>query len=232
MTEGPGADSGEKHEPASDIDNAVVGSLKALDSNRPIREADISRPPLRGQNKTSARVPVRRSAPINDAVPLGRRGVAICVMPVPPLVWRRLRVALRRVFPLLLAPERRHVEVAPGAPHRLIAAAIDKVGAENLVGVADECIVAVPFVHAEVGVEAIRDGVPRHLPTHSCLQALDVLLWRARGVRERGIAGVQMDEVGDLIGPERTAAAGMLGPAVDAGLEESAVDDHLTTAFK
>jgi hypothetical protein len=33
-------------------------------------------------------------------------GVAICVVPVPP--------ALRRVFPLPLAPERRHVEVAPG----------------------------------------------------------------------------------------------------------------------
>jgi hypothetical protein len=37
----PGADSEEKHEPASDIDTAVVDSLKALDPNRPIREADI-----------------------------------------------------------------------------------------------------------------------------------------------------------------------------------------------
>jgi hypothetical protein len=36
-----GADSEEKHEPVSDIDTAVVGSLKALDPNRPIREADI-----------------------------------------------------------------------------------------------------------------------------------------------------------------------------------------------
>ena len=35
------ADSGEKHEPVSDIDTAVAGSLKALDPNRPIREADI-----------------------------------------------------------------------------------------------------------------------------------------------------------------------------------------------
>ena len=34
-------DSGEKHEPASDIDTAVVNSLKALDPKRPIREADI-----------------------------------------------------------------------------------------------------------------------------------------------------------------------------------------------
>jgi len=40
---GPGADSEEKHEPASDLDTAVVDSLKALDPDRPIREADIKR---------------------------------------------------------------------------------------------------------------------------------------------------------------------------------------------
>jgi hypothetical protein len=40
---GPGADSEEKHEPASDIDTAVVDSLKALDPEWPIREADIGR---------------------------------------------------------------------------------------------------------------------------------------------------------------------------------------------
>ena len=39
---GLNADSGEKHEPASDIDTAAVVSLKALDLNRPIREADIN----------------------------------------------------------------------------------------------------------------------------------------------------------------------------------------------
>ena len=37
----PGADSEEKHEPVSDIDTVVVDSLKALDPERPIREADI-----------------------------------------------------------------------------------------------------------------------------------------------------------------------------------------------
>jgi hypothetical protein len=37
------ADSGEKHEPASDIDAAIVDSLKALDPSRPIREADSKR---------------------------------------------------------------------------------------------------------------------------------------------------------------------------------------------
>src|ERR1035437_4054378 len=37
---GLGADSEEKREPVSDIDTAEVDSLKALDPNRPIREAD------------------------------------------------------------------------------------------------------------------------------------------------------------------------------------------------
>ena len=41
MMEGPGADSEEKHEPASDIDTALMDSLKVLDPEGPIREADI-----------------------------------------------------------------------------------------------------------------------------------------------------------------------------------------------
>ena len=41
----PGADSEEKHEPVSDIDTVAVDSLKALDPKRPIREADMPRPP-------------------------------------------------------------------------------------------------------------------------------------------------------------------------------------------
>ena len=45
MMEGPGADSEEKHEPASDIDIGVVDSLKALDPKWPIREADSKRTP-------------------------------------------------------------------------------------------------------------------------------------------------------------------------------------------
>jgi hypothetical protein len=36
------ADSEEKHEPVSDIDTVVVDSLKALDPEWPIREADIT----------------------------------------------------------------------------------------------------------------------------------------------------------------------------------------------
>ena len=38
---GLGADSKEKHEPASDIDTAVTDSLKALNPKRPIRKADM-----------------------------------------------------------------------------------------------------------------------------------------------------------------------------------------------
>jgi hypothetical protein len=41
LGQGLGADSGEKHEPAGDIDTAEVDGLKALDPNRPIREADM-----------------------------------------------------------------------------------------------------------------------------------------------------------------------------------------------
>jgi len=40
---GLGADSEEKREPASDIDTAEVDSLKVLDPEWPIREADIER---------------------------------------------------------------------------------------------------------------------------------------------------------------------------------------------
>ena len=43
----------------------------------------------------------------------GRRSVFVVVTPPP--VRRCLRVALRRVLPLLLAPERGYIEVAPGS---------------------------------------------------------------------------------------------------------------------
>jgi hypothetical protein len=42
LWKGLGADSEEKHEPVSDIDTVVVDSLKALDPEWPIREADIA----------------------------------------------------------------------------------------------------------------------------------------------------------------------------------------------
>src|SRR6516164_3569380 len=40
---GLGAESEEKREPASDVEAAVVDSLKVLDPERPIREADMNR---------------------------------------------------------------------------------------------------------------------------------------------------------------------------------------------
>src|SRR5947208_16769460 len=88
------------------------------------------------------------------------------VVPDPPLVRRRLGVALRRVLPLLLAPERSQVEIAPGAPHRLVAAGVDEVGAEHAVVVSDEHVRAVPLVNTEVGVELVGHREPRHLPAH------------------------------------------------------------------
>src|SRR6185503_7443275 len=153
-------------------------------------------------------------------------------MPVPPFVRRRLRITLRRVFPLLLPSQRGYVEIVPSVPHLLIAATVDEVGSKNLLAVADECIRAVPLVHAKVFVETIRDGVPRHLPTHPRLHALDVRLRRTRSERERRVASVQMREVCNLVGHEGTAAAGMLGPTKHARLEERAVDDQLTPAFE
>jgi len=39
---GLGADSEENREPVRDIDTAVVDSLKVLDPNRPIREAEVT----------------------------------------------------------------------------------------------------------------------------------------------------------------------------------------------
>jgi hypothetical protein len=43
---GLGADSEEKHEPVSDIYTATADSLKVLDPERPIREADIEQASL------------------------------------------------------------------------------------------------------------------------------------------------------------------------------------------
>src|SRR6266436_9041208 len=98
-------------------------------------------------------------------------GLVWFVVPDPPLVRRSLRVALRRVLPFLLAPERSDVEVVPCIPHLLVAAVVDEVGAEHIVAVAGERVRAVPLVHAEVLVEVIRYGIPGHLPAHPRLHA-------------------------------------------------------------
>jgi hypothetical protein len=57
----PGADSEEKHEPVSEIDTVVVDSLKALDPEWPIREADIARRGRDGRRAIAAVVNLTRS---------------------------------------------------------------------------------------------------------------------------------------------------------------------------
>src|SRR3979409_2202381 len=81
-----------------------------------------------------------------DPCRVGRGVGDVSVVPVPPLVGSALGVALRRVLPRLLTPERRHVAVAPDGPHRLVAAAVDEIGAKDALAVADERVVAVPFI--------------------------------------------------------------------------------------
>src|SRR5215467_13146276 len=101
-----------------------------------------------------------------------RRGLGVVVVvPVPPLVWRGLGVTLWRVLPNLLTAERREVEVAPGGSHGLVPAVVDEVCAEHPLAIADEYVVAVPFIDAKVRVEVVGDGVPGHLPAHPRLQA-------------------------------------------------------------
>jgi hypothetical protein len=76
---------------------------------------------------------------------------------------------------------------------------------------------AVPFVNAKIGVEAVGDAVPGHFPAHTRLQSRDVHLRRARGISERGVSGIQVGQMGDLIGAQGAAAAPMLGPAEHPG---------------
>src|SRR5918996_6057061 len=178
--------------------------------------------------------PARRrcGAELHEAGTIAVRLVRL-VVPDPPLVRCGLRVALWRVLPLLLAPERGDVQVVPGVPHLLVAAGVDEVGAEDAVAVADEGVRAVPLIHAEVGVEVVRDRVPGDvLPAHPRLQALDVRLRRARGEREARVALVQVGGMSHLVRDHRAADAGMLGPPVDAALEEGAVDDELGAAVE
>src|SRR6202790_752074 len=149
-----------------------------------------------------------------DPFRVGRGLGDVTLVPVPPLVRSALGVALRRVLPRLLTPQRRHVEVAPGGAHRLVAAAVDEVGAEHALAVTDERVVAVPLIHPEVGVKAVGDGNPRDFPAHPRLQARDVGLRCTRGIHEGRVARVQVGEVGDLVGPQGTTNAAMPTRAV------------------
>src|SRR5260370_14248112 len=85
---------------------------------------------------------------------LVRRGLGlVVVVPVPPLVRRRLGVTLWRILPGFLTTEGRDIEVAPGGSHRLVAAAVDEACTEHPLAVADGCIRALPLADAEVHLE-------------------------------------------------------------------------------
>src|SRR5262245_51756533 len=114
------------------------------------RITTASRCAARSSGRVTVLLTLHDETAIDDGRPVGRPGVLVGVVPVPPLVRRRLRVALRRVLPVLLTPKRGDVEVIPRAPHLLVAAVVDEVGAKHLVVVrADERVRAVPFVDAE-----------------------------------------------------------------------------------
>src|SRR5262249_21177674 len=149
------------------------------------------------------------------------------VMPVPPFIWRSFGITFRRILPHFLAAERREIEITPDSPHRLIAAIVDEIGAENLVAVPDESVVAMPFVHSKIFVEAVGDGVPRHLPTHACLQTLDIPLGRARCEYESGVPRMEVSQVTYLISDHGTPPAGVIGPAKYSRFEKRAINDQL-----
>src|SRR5690349_15051037 len=166
--------------------------------------------------------------------------LAVRVVVVPPHVRRGLRIALRRVLPLLLAAERREIEVAPGASHRLVAPEVDEVGPVDPLAVADEGVGPVPLVHAEVFVKVVGDRVPRdQFPAHALPQSLDLGLRSARNERERRVPRVQVGGVRDLVGEERAAYTGTfrVGTAPlwvrgDVWRVEGAVDDQLPATLE
>src|SRR3954469_15993002 len=162
-----------------------------------------------------------------DPFLVGRRTFGVAVVPVPPFVGRRLRIAFRRILPDLLPSQRRDVEVIPGAAHLLVAPALDEIGAEDPVAVAEEHVGPVPLVDAEIRIETVGDGDPWHGPAHPLLQPADIGLGRARSEHQRGVAGIQVRDMGNLVGHHGAAAAGMIGPTEHARLEEGAVDDQL-----
>ncbi len=89
-----------------------------------------------------------------------------------------------------------------------------------------------PFADAEVLIEVVGDRVPGHVPAHPILEPRDFVLRSARGEGERRVAGVQMGDVGNLVGDHRAADARVLGPALHSGLEEGAVEDELAASVE
>src|SRR5215208_7144628 len=151
--------------------------------------------------------------------------VVVLVVAAPPLVRLRLRIALWRVFPLLLAAERCQVEERPDTAERLDAARRREVGPKDLVALTNEDAEAEtlavlvradarlrrrgPEVDAEVAPEP---GEPRDRPPHPLAVRLDLFDLRPRHQSERRVARVQVREVADLVGEHRAAVAAGAAP--------------------
>src|SRR3954471_18378106 len=121
-----------------------------------------SSPPaeLAGSSRSTSSPAPRSRRSRSDRRRSSRRVVPVLVVPGPPAAGLGLGIAVGRVLPRLLPPEGGDVEVAEGAAERLVTAAVDEVGPEDPVAVAEEHVGSVPLVHAEVGVEAIGQRVP------------------------------------------------------------------------
>ena len=146
-------DGGAAEEPAGDAGEAADEQEEEIPDEAEAGITEDPSPPTRRTSRIRSRSTATTSRPRSPV-----RAVRVVV--VPPLVRRGLRVALGRVLPLLLAPERGDVEEAPGRAHVLVAAGVDEVGAEDPIALADERVVPVPLVHAEVLVEVVRERVP------------------------------------------------------------------------
>src|SRR5262245_43245699 len=133
---------------------ASVGRSAALGRTESRSVVEVTNPPIRRPPFGSAPSRLRHRVAVSergftsvghlDPLRVGRGRGVIAVVPVPPFVRWSLRIALRRVLPLFLASEGGEVEVVPRAPHLLIAAVVDEVGAEHLDAVADEGVRAMP----------------------------------------------------------------------------------------
>ena len=124
------------------------------------------------------------------------------------------------------AAQRRDVEVVPGAPHLLVAAVVDEVGAEHAVAVAVEHVRAMPLVHAESASKLsvrVDHGISQPIRAFSRAMSAEA----HRDEDEGGVTGVQVGDVGDLVRHHGAAPAAWSGRR-HPRLEEDAVDDQLT----
>src|SRR5215207_8949587 len=110
---------------------APAGAAGAGSATRARRADPCPCRPAPGRSPPPARLPREPSragprSPLGGG--LGREGgledgrLLVGVVEVPPPVGRRLRVAVGRILPVLLAAERGDVEVGPGAAQRLVTA--------------------------------------------------------------------------------------------------------------